>query len=511
MRQISDDRRHALQVMSTQLEEFASARRDLLLQLEDLNTQLGALDARATATRIKHNTLHNLDAATSEFPDEVLAMIFEEGMNGHKYWQVEHFGVLVSHVSHRWRDVALSTPTLWINVQFFSGIARSEERAEIWEERPALFFSRARMLPVNIYIEGFHRDRDFTPGIFKLINSNIDRCRHLHIETSLNNGLMNVLDFISMDPVPVLQSIRLGSDTKTNFREPLFSSGAPCLTTAQLDGLGTMTMHFCIPAFVCLESLRLTNLYISEVHEYHAFRDGLMALPSLTHLEMEWSYFIFALDSPIVLPTIRFLHVDCYECIELLGSIIGSIQASSLTTLSLTVGSDLEDLAEEIHYPLLDHLILANATENHPDFGFIALKFPNIKRLTVFAPLDPFEGPVFIHDSGQVLEAVLSSIVVSDIDEGGDSSGQQKWNKLQTIAVLAPNGHVNPMALQSKILELQAARHPIRQLMLPKEAFTFEEVDPVELRTIVEIVDFYVDTPSPFEWDEPGMNNLRYV
>lgn len=56
------------------LEDFASARAALLLQLE-------AFGAQANTTQIELNTLHNLDAPIPDLPDEILAMIFERGMH----------------------------------------------------------------------------------------------------------------------------------------------------------------------------------------------------------------------------------------------------------------------------------------------------------------------------------------------------------------------------------------------------------------------------------------------
>lgn len=73
--------------------------------------QLERSAAKAAAVCLERNTLHNLDAPTSELPDEVLASIFEAGMRSD--WESSHdFGILVSHVSHHWRAIALATAQL---------------------------------------------------------------------------------------------------------------------------------------------------------------------------------------------------------------------------------------------------------------------------------------------------------------------------------------------------------------------------------------------------------------
>ncbi|KAL0957336.1 hypothetical protein HGRIS_001144 [Hohenbuehelia grisea] len=57
----------------------------------------------------------NCPAPVSSIPDELLIHIFDIGQTAS--WQDEdeppRFEVLVSHINRRWRNVALTTPTLW--------------------------------------------------------------------------------------------------------------------------------------------------------------------------------------------------------------------------------------------------------------------------------------------------------------------------------------------------------------------------------------------------------------
>lgn len=107
-------RRHRVASLSQRLEGIFAERRKLILQLKEL-------DVQARAVQLEHDTLWNLDAPTSNLPDEVLAMVFEAGMH---FYKDSDFGALVSHVSRRWRIIALATARLWVNITF----SRAEDR-----------------------------------------------------------------------------------------------------------------------------------------------------------------------------------------------------------------------------------------------------------------------------------------------------------------------------------------------------------------------------------------------
>lgn len=66
-------RQHRVLSLTKCLEELGTARQELLLKLEDL-------DSRKGSVQVEHNTLFNMDATTSNLPNEVLAIIFEEGL-----------------------------------------------------------------------------------------------------------------------------------------------------------------------------------------------------------------------------------------------------------------------------------------------------------------------------------------------------------------------------------------------------------------------------------------------
>ncbi|KZP26784.1 hypothetical protein FIBSPDRAFT_949058 [Athelia psychrophila] len=258
--------------------------------------------------------------------------------------------------------------------------------------------------------------------------------------------------------------------------EQLFPHGAPRLTTVQLDSINMLDIHLHLAAFSSVTCLKLTAVDVDDSEGHSSFRDGLMALPSLHHLELQLHWFdVMPHHLPIVLPTIQFLHIDTSDCSEFLGPLISNLHAASLATLSLIVwASPHVDFGGELelHLPSLKHLILAESVIwDVEDFGMFAQTFPDIERLSLEIMAD--------HD----LDIMLRS-----------------WPKLQTIAISEFEELGDACDFHSVVLEHQEAGHPIRRLMLP-EAWLFEAdaEDAVELRKLVVVEWYYVDWPTPFK------------
>ena len=111
MQQIKDDRQRRMRLLLTSLRnDIQAAGRGGPIQPHDL-------EAHAKAVQLEFNALHNAGAPISSLTNEILARIFEAGMlQSHC---PTHFGLTVSHLSRRFRDVAIATPSLWNSVVKF--------------------------------------------------------------------------------------------------------------------------------------------------------------------------------------------------------------------------------------------------------------------------------------------------------------------------------------------------------------------------------------------------------
>ncbi|KZP25993.1 hypothetical protein FIBSPDRAFT_1041072 [Athelia psychrophila] len=111
-------------------------------------TVLGEPDAQTGVAQLEFNLLHSSIAPILSLPEEVLAMMFEAGTQE----QGPYFAVLVSHVTHSWRNIALATPRLWATI---------------------------RSSPVKIYIGYCFTAKDLQ--LLQLLGNHFGRCQHFSI------------------------------------------------------------------------------------------------------------------------------------------------------------------------------------------------------------------------------------------------------------------------------------------------------------------------------------------
>lgn len=494
MQRVDEDRQHRVRLLSKSLEEVATKRCALLRELQDLDDHERILQKELDA-------LHNLDAPIAILPDEVLALVFEEGR--HLQDRPVHFGIIASHVIRRWRTVALSTPRLWTSIRCIVPEDGSATDLNELLGRLATLFFRANSSPLELYLEGDF-SLDHNTALLQLVVDHIGPCHRLHIEgCGGEQGLRRVLSCISSKAMPLLSWMYLSCGF-VRFTEPIFSSGTPRLTNVQLHSLNFRSMPLCLPAFESVTSLRLTGVIIKSESVYNAFRDGLMSLRRLLHLELCPYYFHSPPTRlPIALPDILFLHIDANKCPQDLDDIISSIHATSLATLSLMVWGSVADgyFKAEPHFPSLQNLILTNVTDEAPSFNLLARTFPDIKKLT-FQASDQAKYEPFLHNIDFVLDAILYGTGIDDrLEGGGMHTIGLSWPKLQILAVSTPN---NPRAdarkIHTMIVQSRVAGCLVSKLMLPSKVFSWDSAEAVlELKGTIEIVDFELDWPTPFE------------
>ncbi|KZP12743.1 hypothetical protein FIBSPDRAFT_1049907 [Athelia psychrophila] len=499
MRPDSEDHQRLALSLTRRLED-ATGRRELVLQQENFDRQ-----EKVVQQELK--SLHNMNAAISIFPSEILSMVFEAGALLDSNPKC-HFGSLVSHVSRRWREIALATPRLWNKIECTRSKAVEEGHtymtySELERERVAAFLSRSKSSPVDIRIQDFYdyyQDDIQTRNFLAILGDQVGHFYHLSIIEGDPNGILNTLKYLSHKPASILRSILISLECDYDFfhlERSLFPFGAPHLTIAQLN-IATSSLHFCLPSFQHLQCLRLRGIQVDR----HEFRDALMALTVLKHLELSVDNFSQrATRFPaVLLPTLRFLQVETYnlhthDCAILA---IITIHAASLTTLSLSGWDDCapeldlsSEEALESHFPALQHLILAigNTTNTSPDLEVIARRFPEIERLT--CQVLPNSGLCYGIDH-----------ILATIDAGSSGDGSLRWPKLHTVAVSGSRTPLDAAALHYKIYVMRDAGHPLRQLKLPKSLFVRAGAKAMGyLRTIVDVEDFSLDWPTPFEFE----------
>ncbi|KZP12785.1 hypothetical protein FIBSPDRAFT_150108 [Athelia psychrophila] len=480
MRQINMDRRHRIFSLAKSLEEIANARHSLLLQLEDLAT-------REKVVQAEHNILHNLEATTSNVADEIMAMIFGMGMtisheeNPLSPWP---FGEVVSLVSHRWRSIALDTPSLWTFIKYTLRPLRG----------CAAYLSRSRLAPVDIYIA--HREVNYS--LLQSINEHFGRCRSFCVFTSTKEDVQRILECVSCHTVPLLRKLSMGSyHPNLKFPAQLFPLGAPNLKIVQLMGLNfeTIPQAFCLPAFEAVTHLRLSHVNINNVESYISFRVVLEALQHLSHLELHLQTIPeLPPQLPIVLPALKFLRVD-FTCRMNLNYINKYIHSSSLISLSLSGWIKGENALDESnlvksHFPSLRHLFLTGRVSAAlPQFDSLAKTYQGIERMTCRAHFDRI---------GDDIEDILAAILGNPAGEDEEDASRLPWPKMHAIAVEDMRKPVDASALRSIILKLRGTGSSIHTLLLPQVCVADGDVE--ALRDIIKIEYCGNEWPKPFSF-----------
>ncbi|KZP30080.1 hypothetical protein FIBSPDRAFT_143180 [Athelia psychrophila] len=289
--------------------------------------------------------------------------------------------------------------------------------------------------------------------------------------------------------------------------KPLFPFGVPHLKIAQISMLDFVSFRFCLAAFQSVTSLRLACIYTGDqgggLDAYTSFRDGLMALPSLGHLELHNLYDYYNLpltpvsQLPVVLPALQVLDAYSpftYGFLDFLGPFI---HAASLTVLTLQPGGSRVEDTLDVHFPSVRHLTLLGITRQIPGLGILG-QFPSIQRLTC-----SFSTIIKNGDQDCGIDVVLSALGPGT-HEDENTSHRTPCPRLHTVALsdMSPvDRQLDVVALTSKISALQHDGIPIHKRMLPRSVFSQPGLDLeaiAELRKLVEIEDFQIDRPTPF-------------
>src|SRR5712672_3754795 len=162
-----------------------------------IDKNLGKLEKSALALRLRRNAL----VPISRLPPEVLEIIlsflclpdiFELPMTGGK---LDYLAWLrVSHVCHRWREIALNQPRFWSRINFntltFTGATQ--------------VLSRSKMAPLELTANLCKADFIWVTAFRKQLEANISRIAQLDITANqyTHNGIFSA--FVS--PAPILES-----------------------------------------------------------------------------------------------------------------------------------------------------------------------------------------------------------------------------------------------------------------------------------------------------------------
>ncbi|KZP29038.1 hypothetical protein FIBSPDRAFT_927141 [Athelia psychrophila] len=307
--------RDRMACLSSRLRSIDSSR-------EDLIRQLGELDTERSSARAEYRSLCTNDTApVARLPNEVLAMIFEAAKH-----PKEHKEVIISHVTRRWRDVALSTPRLWTNIRRIVGDKQ--------DERLTAYFERSKAVPVDFTINVNEKS---AAQIRHFIDLHIERMRSLSITSLSEHACAQMMQCLAPKYAPALESFALEGHVSPSARaRQIFTGGAPSLTAARMQ---QMKPSLCMPPLMALTALSLDCSHLSSPRDACDIRDMIESSASLVQLELKVSYatMIWPADVTLKTPALHTLLIEGYESTALqISSLLTALDAPALTALKLS-------------------------------------------------------------------------------------------------------------------------------------------------------------------------------
>ncbi|KAG0694799.1 hypothetical protein DFH29DRAFT_301193 [Suillus ampliporus] len=266
---------------------------------DELSRSIRNLQARAAR-------IHNEKAAVSRIPSDVLSIIFEECRQLNPQWsgvlyllRQSPVEVRLSHVSSHWREVALTSPSLWSSIHY--PFAHKEDSLKEYLKR-----SEGSLL--NIYIGPWTQHPQVVRVVTDIILPHLPRFRQLVLDAVSRETLASLLDKFRDVSAPALMRLRVMCRGPMSTAGPiacasLFTQGAPLLSDVRLDSVAVIlprtkarTLHFCPPPgppfpltheglFRAVSAFKsLHTLHMKSAIELNSPALPLIRLPSLKEL-----------------------------------------------------------------------------------------------------------------------------------------------------------------------------------------------------------------------------------
>jgi hypothetical protein len=379
---------HTLSLLARRIEETQSTLDYHVCEVERLGKLLAEL-------RADFNETTNFNAPIESLPNEVLAMVFQAGciLPCRKVHRLNKrpeppFELLVSLISRRWRNVAISTPKLWTKICVLS-------------QKPldlvVAYLTRSGILPLDIQaVLRFNRSSSFSVNSFlEVFMPQIGRWRSMCIRSNRSGHyhyLRPIFRHIRPATAPLLESLQiivgdhdndeLEGDTDHNDTDSddsdeigdegeeeeeedeeeedeysdiddedsessdwgveqdgdvgdILTGSTPALRLFRLMGIG---LHLCVPPGSTLTTLHIHGVRpLSFSTTCSKFRDILDNLSALTHLFVH-GWVIREQDVPIrasILPILSSLHLSSSGGYDSQVALLAIISAPMLECLTL--------------------------------------------------------------------------------------------------------------------------------------------------------------------------------
>ena len=349
-------------------------------QLADARTALAA--ARVHFAEYKNI---NRDAVTYALPNELLTAIFEAGSTDHP--QI----VTISHVSRRWREIALHTPSLWSTIHMDENTS--------YPKLLDAYLDRSGACPLDIVVDyqnEYPASRTFQETFYlHKILSHIDRWHSLWVGATSNEIAYIILPHLRDSRAPLLERLvvfgeedAMGDDLDLN----VFMGGAPHLSFISLTSLN---MQSCWPPLAALTNLELK--WTARPTSHGDFRRAMVTALSLRKLSLWAGAVDFDITSPIRIASLESFEITCLadvddeqECdasIPLKALEMPALKNLAISLMDADHSSKVADLLRvqmpQHNFHRLQHLDLSSSVIHQGDAAMFMAAFPTVVHVSL--------------------------------------------------------------------------------------------------------------------------------
>lgn len=310
-----------------------------------------------------------------ELPNVVMVLIFlaateNKKANGSPVYPLPE--VTISHVSSKWRTLALSTPSLWTFFRFDGTRATRTPH-----DRLEAYLERSQNRPLDFWVNVTYSDGelpwDEQVEVVQSLQPYFNRCRRFYFitdESEIFHNFICTLEDIEASMLEVLaaaQSTNLDDfdtpRTLSEFSTGVFLAGAPSLKFFSLSG--TSIFHY-RPPLDAVVHLRLETSSTLSVRFDAIALDSILSLPYLKALSIRGP--VFKVANPPDYRAVEARTLEHFRCDhdkddgdsttigEYFLSHVEGPSLKSITLEGIDVGMRLQQPAER--YPSLQTLIL---------------------------------------------------------------------------------------------------------------------------------------------------------
>jgi hypothetical protein len=328
-----------------------------------------------TVTHHTARQIPNRIATVNNLPVELLSDIFCTGLHEYSPTDLRATKYLsaICSICSVWRDVALSTPSLWRNVIYDDDYDVECHRVHRYtKERLSAYLSRSKSCSIRLHL-GFGVSSSKLQSIKSIVYPHLPRCHTIRLTVQLARQMNELL------PLPG-DLCRLATFTCQSLRYEVDKPGGLPLSLFAKPERVSLRKLILRNSPLPLDNINTQNLHeVQLTHLYGLWLDGVTFTRRCHSISTLICDIIFDTDqpfAPFALPSLT--YCDVVESI-----LLTAIRMPDLQTLVLRLDAEIQDNAifPLPSWPALATLCIVHADVHSHQITDFLLSNPNIKRL----------------------------------------------------------------------------------------------------------------------------------